>query len=211
MKKYLLGLCLVFISAYAFNQGLNGIIVEKYYISTAADAAKSSGVLPVGSVTYRFYVDMQPDYKFKSAFGITSPAHELKFTTTTSFYNHEDRGDIYGNLIGHNRLATNTVMLDSWLSIGGASSTDIGIMKSEDDLVGNIVNADGILQNNNPKMGDPLTLHDGLIAGTPQAPSVTPTLAAKLNAVFFNTNGPTQNSLLLTDDAWASSAGVIGP
>jgi hypothetical protein len=35
------------------QQGLEKIIVEKYYVSNAEDSIGSMGALPVGSVTYR--------------------------------------------------------------------------------------------------------------------------------------------------------------
>jgi len=71
MKKIILGLCLLAICAFNYAQnGLTRIIVEKYYVSNAADATKSVGNLPVGSVTYRLYVEMLPGYKFQAAYGI---------------------------------------------------------------------------------------------------------------------------------------------
>ena len=118
MKKIMLSLgLLVFISAFAKAQGLENVIVERYYVSDANDAAGSSGALPVGSVTYRIYADMLPGYKFQAIYGI--PAHTLKLTTSTSFFNNEDRGATtpsYTKL----QAKANTVMLDSWFSVGAA-------------------------------------------------------------------------------------------
>ena len=63
MKKILMALAvwLGIQGAYAQN-GLENIVVEKYYVSNAADAAGSiannGGALPVGAVTYRIYADM---------------------------------------------------------------------------------------------------------------------------------------------------------
>ncbi|MCC7025748.1 MAG: hypothetical protein IT265_02250, partial [Saprospiraceae bacterium] len=50
-KKYLLGLVFTLLGTFSYAQGLENIIVEKYYVSDAVDAAGSSGALPVGSVT----------------------------------------------------------------------------------------------------------------------------------------------------------------
>ena len=65
------------------QQGLEGIIVEKYYISNENDKAVDGdgGELPNNSVTYRVYVDMLPGYIFQAAYGV--PEHELKISTTT--------------------------------------------------------------------------------------------------------------------------------
>lgn len=62
-KKFLLGLGMALLTGnFAQAQtGLQNVIVEKYYRSTAADTVGQSvnGILPVGSVTYRVYLDMK--------------------------------------------------------------------------------------------------------------------------------------------------------
>ena len=74
MKKILFSLCLVFLVLAAKAQtGLDGIYVEKYYVSNAADEAGSAGTLPVGSVTWRIYADMAPGYYLLQVYGI--PTH----------------------------------------------------------------------------------------------------------------------------------------
>ena len=113
MKKLFLGLCLIYFGAFAYaSQGLEKIIVEKYYVSDANDAAKSVGTLPEGSVTYRIYADMLPGYQFMMAYG--TPAHPLNIKSTTSFFNNEDRGSFSPSYTKTN-AKKNTVMLDSWL------------------------------------------------------------------------------------------------
>src|ERR1700745_3961129 len=129
MKKIIIGATLLFFSCFARSQnGLENIIVEKYYISNAADAAGSIGALPIGSVTYRVYADMLPGYKFEALYGVTG--HELKFNTTTGFFNNEDRGAKTPTMTKTQDTA-NTVMLDSWFSVGGASNGQLGVLKSE--------------------------------------------------------------------------------
>ncbi|MFM8431783.1 MAG: hypothetical protein ACKOA1_03210 [Bacteroidota bacterium] len=70
MKKALLVLSLALNSMIVASQGLEGIVVEKYYVSDAADAAGSSGVLPVGSVTYRVFADLATGYNFQALYGV---------------------------------------------------------------------------------------------------------------------------------------------
>ena len=87
--KYLISLVFSFIIfCQVYSQGLENIIIEKYYISDSADSVGSIGNLPVGSYTYRIYVDMLPGYKFISAYGTSN--HNLKFTTSTTFFNFFD-------------------------------------------------------------------------------------------------------------------------
>ena len=78
MKKILIGAALLFTGFFAKAQnGLENIIVEKYYVSNAADAAGSSGTLPVGSVTYRIFADMLPGYNFQAIYGVTGHSTPL--------------------------------------------------------------------------------------------------------------------------------------
>lgn len=190
-------------------QGLENIIVEKYYISDANDATVNSigGVLPVGSVTYRIYVDMLPDYIFQDIYG--DPNHECRIETSTLFFNNEDRGAVHPNF-NFNYCKDNTVMLDSWLSVGGACAGRLGILKDQDDGVGTVSNNDGVLQNNDPLAGIPLTQQDGLIAGTPE-PVVSVGIGTEL-MVFDSQNDGTNGPVFSTfNGAWASLNGSVGP
>src|SRR5687767_4951363 len=121
MKKITLGLSLL-ICAFADAQTttpnwLEEVIVEKYYISTAEDSINSQGILPVGSITYRVFADMLPDYKFTNVYG--EPGYELRIATTTKFFNNEDRGGV-SPVYTKTQAKDNTIMLDSWFSIGAA-------------------------------------------------------------------------------------------
>lgn len=222
MKKLLLNLTICLTSAVAFAQapaGLDSIIVEKYYISDANDTSVNAigGVLPIGSVTYRIYVDMKPGYKFEAAYGVdvqpvgtVNPGdHELRISTTTLFFNNEDRGATTPTYTKNN-AKNNTVMLDSWLSVGAACSGNFGVLKSDDNGVSNVANVDGVLQNNDPRAGTPLTSQDGLLAGTPE--QVTTVGITTEIGVFDNQNDGTNGPLFSTyNGSWASLNGSVGP
>src|SRR6185295_15896533 len=99
------------------------------------------GTLPAGSVTYRIFADMLPGYKFQAAYGV--PAHTLLMSTTTSFFNNEDRGATTPTYT-KTQAKANSVMLDSWLSVGAACVSNFGILKSEDNVAAggaNVVNS----------------------------------------------------------------------
>ena len=216
MKKIIFGLCLILISAFVKSQGLQNVIVERYYISNAADAAGSSGTLPVGSVTYRFYVQMAAGYTFQAAYGINNPLHELRFGTTTSFFNNTDRGATTPNGISKANLTGNSVMLDSWLSGGAACGTYMGVLKTEDDGVNTVVNANGILHNNDVHAGIPLTTQDGMILST--VPS-TKTIGIDGIIGVFGDGTANGNLFSTTNGSWYSdqsnpghlNAGSFGP
>ncbi len=162
------------------QSALENVIVEKYYISDANDAADTDGgtILAEGSVTYRVYLDMGADCKLRGLFG--DSLHPFIVSSTAVLYNNNDRGDEYGHLIDSIRLDENTVALDSWLSLGDASDEHIGVLKT-DDVDGSIVggaNNDGgsngvpggLLVNANVDAGIPLTNSDGLLPGSGAPP-----------------------------------------
>lgn len=212
MKTLRILISLMFFSLITNAQnGLENIIVEKYYISDGNDtlANATGGVLPVGSVTYRIYVDMLPGYKFQVCYGVLG--HELRIETSTLFFNNEDRGSTSPNFSFLN-AAKNTVMLDSWLSVGAACNGYMGVLKSEDNGVNNIVNnfTPQVLQNNDPAAGIPLTTQDGLIASTPETFNELGLTNDIL--VFDNQNDGTNGPLFSTfNGSWVALNGATGP
>lgn len=209
MKKYLFLFLLAVCSKFAIAQnGLEGIIVEKYYISNAADAAGSVGALPSGSTTYRIYVDLLPGYTFQAAYGVAN--HELRFQTTTAFFNNEDWGSTTPNFT-KTRLSNNTVMLDTWLSGGAACVGNFGVVEAEDAVAGgtNVVNANGILANNDPNAGQPLSVADGIYAGT--TPSVTVLGFTQPELDILDNVSNTGNLISTFNASWAVLGGVTGP
>lgn len=210
MKKYILGLSLILLGAFAYAQnGLDSVIVERYYISDSNDAAGSTtagaGTLPVSSVTYRIYADMQPGYKFQALFGV--PTHELKLTTTTTFFNNEDRGATIPNGITLTNTKKNTVMLDSWFSVGATATGKLGVLKSEDSD-GSVGNTDVLLQNNDALAGIPLITQDGMITGTPEAVTFVG-LTTELDV--FDALSQVGGSFSTTNGSIASLNGSVGP
>jgi hypothetical protein len=212
MKIFTFGILLTLSTLFANAQnGLECLVVEKYYISDGNDTTVNSdgGVLPAGSVTYRIYADMLPGYKFQAGYGETNPPHDMRIETTTLFFNNEDRGDVTP---GYTKLQAshNTVMLDSWLSVGAACTGNFGIMKANDDGVATVVNTDGVLQNNDSSAGIPLTVQDGFIAGTPEAVTLVGLTTEIL--VFNDQNDGTNGPLFFSNNgSWACLNGATGP
>lgn len=215
MKKVLLSFSLLLAGMFAQGQnGLEQIIVENYYVSDANDALANAdgGVLPVGSKTYRIYVDMLPGYKFQAAYGVNTPgaAHELRIETDSLFFNNEDRGATSPTFSKTN-ARLNTVMLDSWLSVGAACSGQMGVLKANDDGVATVVNnySPQVLQNNDPWAGIPISQQDGFMPGTPE--QVTAVGISNEILVFDNQNDGTNGPLFMTDNgSWASLNGSVG-
>jgi hypothetical protein len=134
MKKSLLLIATVFTSFIAFSQvGLEGIVVEKYYVSDAADStdAGDNGAmypLHVGSVTYRVYANLLPGYKVIQLFG--SPQHTMNVATTTAFYNDPNYGFKVYQGTSVNNTKKNTTLIDSYFTIGGVANGLCGVLKT---------------------------------------------------------------------------------
>jgi len=172
--------CLFFSSA--LKAQIEKVIVETYYISDSLDATDTidgpSRSLPIGSKTYRIYIDLKRGYKLAKIYG--NSTHALKIISTDTFFNNIDRPSYYyGYLMNKAYFRTNpTLALDSWLTLGLATTTYNGILKTQDTGV-SILNPShlstwggtahvpgGLLVNNDPLAGIPITNKDGLFANT---------------------------------------------
>ncbi len=179
---------------------LENVIVETYYISNSVDAVpnEEGGTLPEGSKTYRVYLDLCEGCALLAIYG--SVEHPLDISSTAPFYNNPDRGKTYGHEITNGALDENTVALDSWLSLGGASNQRFGVLKVEDpdstseELFPNDL---GMLANEDPGAGVPLTAADGLVQDTisTQPPGFIP-LGLSPDSVFGDS---TQATSFVTD------------
>ena len=178
MKKSLLLIATAFTSFLSFSQvGLEGIVVEKYYVSDVADstdAGDNGAVYPlhVGSTTYRVYANLLPGYKVIQMFG--SPQHTLNVHTSTAFYNDPNYGFKVYQATSVNNTKKNTTLIDSYFTIGGVANGLCGVLKTE-DTDGTIGNNQGILANNDATAGLMITGIDGvdgLMPGAPIIPNV---------------------------------------
>jgi hypothetical protein len=207
-KKYLILTCIALFAFTTYAQnGLEKIIVEKYYISDENDTLCNSigGSLPIGSVTYRIYVDMLPGYKLHTVYG--NKNHDLFIKTDTKFFNNAYVGNVIGNVIPRRNLKQNTVMLDSWLSVGAAGENLYGIMKEDDDTIETVLHEMPCLQNSNPLAGIPLTIRDGLRFGI----NVPRPTFFKLDSTASIFNTQINGSILQTNNgAWGCLGGAFG-
>lgn len=214
MKKWYLiaatGVASIFTTELSAQNGLEGIVVEKFYISDAADstdAADNGAVYPlhVGSTTYRVYADLQPGYSVIQLFG--SQQHPWEIGTTTAFYNDPNWGVSVYQGTSVNNTKKNTQLIDSYLTIGGVANGLCGVLKTE-DTDGTIGNNQGILANNDAAAGAPITGGagvDGLMPGTPILPNVLG-ITSELD-VFDQTAG---GGFLVSNGAVAALGGMQG-
>jgi len=188
------------------QNGLERIFVEKYYISNASDSVGSIGNLPSGSVTYRVFADMLPGYKFQAIYGV--PAHSLKINTSTGFFNNEDRGATTPNNITTSFLDDNTVALDSWFSVGSAGRNVLGVPKTQDNGLANLISTNTILKNNDLRAGIPLTSQDGIVDGIPVAVTFVGISAAEQEV--FKSVSNFGNSFTTSNGSVSALGGSVG-
>lgn len=216
MKKWKGSLFLfvfIFISSAHAQMGLENIIVEKYYISTEKDTvgADSLGYLPIGSVTYRIFADLKPVYRLQAVYGV--PEHELRIETTTRFFNAVNGDGRSANDIQPLQLVNGALLLDSWVSVGAAALDFQGVLKAEDDTVKSYAyrNSVGILKNNDPQMGIPLTEKDGMKYLRYQPATQYYNLEEDLKIFEYQYRDVVKGLFSTRDGAWASYGGSVGP
>lgn len=160
----------------AAHAQLEKVIVERYYVSDANDATDEwGGTLETGSVTYRIYLDMLPGSMLKSIYG--DAAHPFEISSSELFFNNMADGQSFAKDFIRNRYTENTVALDTWLTLGQTTRLQgqmvyYGVLKDQDDngsFIGGINNdggsamiPGGLLVNEDPSAGIPLTLSDGM-------------------------------------------------
>lgn len=175
MKKHCILISLLFLLPFIqLKAQLENIVVELYYISDNTDATDTlGGGLAAGSKTYRIYADLTPNSKIRRIYGDAN--HPLIIRSSENFFNNKIDGKSFGYQFPKTRLDENTVALDTWLTIGQTttnSSRQAGVLKINDSdgsfIAGIGVNdggsdeiADGLLNNNDPLAGIPLSTSDG--------------------------------------------------
>ncbi len=209
-------LAILLFPAISIAQGLENILVERYYQTDAADAANavnngSVSPLVVGSTVYRVYVDMAPNYKFSNVFGNAN--HDLVVNTSTYFYNDPNYGvSVHPGAISQVNIKKHTAMIDSWFTTGGVCAGKVGVTEA-DDADGTLGNNQGILANNpGGCFGLPLigaTGRDGL-APFDATTFVVPNVLGLGNALdaLEQTEG---NNITISNGTIAALGGVVGP
>jgi hypothetical protein len=200
-KNLILGLGLSLLMNTTFAQGgLEGIVVERYYQTNAADGTNAStnsaiNALATGTVVYRVYVDMAAGYKFSQLYG--SSTHDFKLNTTTNFYNDPNYGSTTNPAsISLTNAKKNTALIDSWFTTGGVCAGKSGVLKTE-DTDGSIGNTQSILANN------PGSCYGARITGTNSKDGLVN--STSLTAVNPNVLGITSTQLNLLDQGTGNS------
>jgi hypothetical protein len=200
----------------SFAQGLEGIIVERFYETDAADEANaldngSVVPLPAGSVVYRVFVDMADGYKFSQIYGTAE--HPLTVNATSDFYNDPSYGvTVNPATISANNIRKHTALIDSWFTTGGASNGKVGVLKIE-DIDGSVGNQHGVLANNpGGCYGVPINGVDAQDGMTPNSPTtyLVPN-SLGVGGALEALDQTAGNSVFIDGGAIAALGGIVGP
>lgn len=205
--------------AAAQAQGLQGIVVERYYQANAADVSDATAQgalvpLTTGSVTYRVFVDMAAGYKFSQIYG--SPTHALTVSATADFYNDPNWGvSLDPGTVTTTNIRKNTGMIDSWFTTGGTAQGQVGVRKT-DDTNGSLGNAQSILANNPGScFGSPINgagAKDGIAAAVANSylePNALG-LGSALDVLDPQNAGQVGSTITINDGAIAALGGIVG-
>ena len=217
--KFLLGLGLTVASSSVFSQGLQGIVVEKYYQAQTADLASANANIEAGapalttnSVTYRVYADLATGYKVNAIYG--DLAHPANFTTTTGFYNHNAGADVLSSPSTLSQILQNSRLLDSYLTIGAVCSGKVGVIEAEDND-GALTHTNGLLQNNpgGSCFGSPIFgtgAKDGMVASS--GTTFATVSAVGLGGTILDALGANGGSVVsFNDGSYYTQNGIVGP
>ena len=197
-------------------QGLEGIIVERFYETDATDetnALDNGSVvpLPAGSVVYRVFVDMAEGYKFSQVFGTAE--HPMTVNATADFYNDPSYGvTVNPGTISANNIRKHTALIDSWFTTGGASNGKVGVLKIE-DTDGSVGNLQNVLANNpGGCYGSPINGANAQDGMTPNSPTtyLVPN-ALGISGALEALDQTAGNSVLIDGGAVAALGGIVGP
>jgi hypothetical protein len=191
------------------KSALEGIIVEKYYTADVLDSLDTK--LPKGSVTYRIYADLKPNYFLQTIYG--DARHPLNIKTTTKFYNNPTCGALIGYNVHYLTLNDDNFAFDSWITINSASSQYAGVLLSE-DTDGSVLKrrtfekADGFAQGNLP-MIKPFNLDINFFDNDTTASHFTTDNGAwaAFSGIRCGASGPTASNKILI--AQLTTDGVI--
>ena len=113
-------LCNLIPSNSLLGQGIEGMIVEEVDASSAL----------AGATSYRVYIDLADGYQLQSVYG--NQSSPMNISTTTEWYN-DGFGSVSGEGINSAIIdAFPTAAFDSYVSTGGASSTQLGVQIADD-------------------------------------------------------------------------------
>ena len=175
MKRLISTLFFLVLFVHFASAQLEKAVVEKYYVSDANDATDvDGGGVPVGSTTYRIYLDLKPGTVLKRIYGDAN--HPFSISSSEVFFNNILDGQTFGKDFIKGRSLENTVALDTWLTLGQTAKQGTkyfyGILKDQDtdgSFVGGVNNdggsaliSTGLMINEDPTCGIPLTVADGM-------------------------------------------------
>lgn len=172
------------LSAAACAQAFEGLLVERYHQQVINGDTMT---------TYRIFADLAEGHTLQMVFG--SDDHPMRIESTESFYNDTLHGERFADRVQASELSTGYTALDSWITVGAASSAHLGIPLN--------IDPDGSVLRSKTYRKSDLAKRDGLIAG-----DVKPVVDFRMNPGYLrNIKG---SILLCVNCAWSVLGGTTG-
>lgn len=193
-------------------QGLENVILEKYYVMDAADAAATG--MPVGTVTYRVFADLAAGWELQSIYG--SGADVFSVGSDMPFFNHEEASSFQQGITKSAIPSQATGLnLDSYFATGrvGTTTAPYLITTKAVDANGSILTVAGIYNNTGGGIGNPIKTHDGYDGTTVVKNwTVAGGIDGDIDNVFSTlATGPsTTNTFSTTSGALAIASSLVG-
>lgn len=101
-----------------FAQGIEDVFVETYAVTRGAQGGPEF-------TTYRIYLDLAPGYRLQMVYG--DDAHQLVIGSDLPFINDTVAGNKFADDVDAGQMNDGHAALDSWLTIGRATSRHTGV------------------------------------------------------------------------------------
>lgn len=190
-------LACLFPQACLIAQGIEDVVVETYAVTPGQGAG------PV-LTTYRIYLDLAPGHRLQMIYG--DERHQVLIGSDAPFVNDTTGGAKFADEVDGTQLNLGSTALDSWLTIGRASSLHIGVPRNLDED-GSVLTCPPYPGTADLRGSDPrasLCVADGLAPDTVQNEVVDFRFAS---GYLHHLRGDLLES---TDGAWAALGGYSG-
>ena len=178
-------------------QGIEDVLVETYAVTPGEKGAPDL-------TTYRIFLDLAPGHRLQMIYG--DEKHQLLLGSDAAFVNDTVGGAKFADDVDGEQLNQGHEALDSWLTIGRASSRHVGVPRTLDPD-GSVLTCPPYVGGSTLKAADPrasLCIADGLVPDTVRNDIVDFQFAS---GYLHRLRGDLLES---TDGAWAALGGYMG-
>lgn len=189
--------CVLGLFSAATAQGIEDVLVETYAVTPGEKGAPDL-------TTYRIFLDLAPGHRLQMIYG--DEKHQVLIGSNAAFVNDTVGGAKFADDVDGDQLNQGRAALDTWLTIGRASSLHLGVPRTLDPD-GSVLTCPPYPGGSTLQVTDPrasLCTADGLVADTVRNDIVDFQFSS---GYLHRLRGDLLES---TDGAWAALGGYTG-